>query len=155
MNSIKYFQVFTYLLTAAVIVAIGFMSNELLDVTIYDTYFVIAHNHIGLVLALPFVLYGIVSFIFVSFDRPMNKIMFWIHWLGSILALLGVLILTSYLFNTPPARYDDYSVYQEIDKEISRYDTITTWQLIFVLVFLVVQVVFLVNCIATIFQIKR
>jgi cytochrome c oxidase subunit 1 len=115
------------------------LGNNLLDIQLHDTYFVISHFHyilsIGSILSIFITLIQLSSYI--SFTRLYYYIHTYlnINYLSILFILLNIIFLPMYYlgFNTLPRRYPDYADYLYTWNSISTISVITLYLLIFIL----------------------
>lgn len=126
-----------------------FPTQNALDIAVHDTYFVVNNNHIYLLFGSYFLICSVAYFLIDKFKRKKIKVLHGIHVLTSIFAF--VIIIFSLLnvgIQGAPKPYYDYSVYGEFDKKsaeiIYDFNIILT---IVIILFLIAQVIFLVNII--------
>lgn len=108
-------QIPKYALTAILILPLSLISGPSLDIAIHDTYFVIAQEHIAYVLSLLFALFSIATWGFKRIKRPLNKKLLNIHFAGTALTLIILILLIAFNFNTQNEDiYEDYSVINDV-----------------------------------------
>ena len=101
-------------ITIFFIVLFFFINTEAKFVlNIHDTYYVVAINHIVLLL---FYLFGIISIIYFLLDFikvDLSKVNIWIHILGSILSIVSFFYI-NYLSNEIPSQEKGFEYWQNI-----------------------------------------
>lgn len=131
------------------------LADAALDITIHDTYFVVAHFHVVMGLSAVFGMMGGVYHWFPKmFGKMMNTRLGYVHFWITIVAAYGVFFPMHFVgLAGAPRRYYDYSVYGEFDKEtfgfIMDLNVIIT---VFAIIGAVGQLVFLFNFFYSIFR---
>lgn len=95
------------------------LANSALDITVHDTYFVVAHFHVVMGLSAVFGMYaGVYHWFPKMFGKMMNVRLGFIHFWITIVCAYGVFIPMHFLgISGAPRRYYDYSVYEIFDHE--------------------------------------
>lgn len=126
-----------YFLVGILLCFFGLFASETLDISIHDTYFVIASTHIFFVCAILYFLFAGISFLFKRvLTRSLNKSMSIIHFVLTTSAI----ILTYWTFlktsstNQKPKIYRDYSIYGELDSLPPSFDYSTLLLIVIVVV---------------------
>jgi cytochrome c oxidase subunit 1 len=119
------------------------LGNNILDIQLHDTYFVVSHFHyilsIGSVLSIFITLIQLSSYISSS---AINRLYSYIHtylninYLSILFILLNIIFLPMYYlgFNTLPRRYPDYTDYLYTWNSISTISLITLYLLLLILI---------------------
>lgn len=134
-------HILLYFLSALIFIFMMFLPSNTINISSHDTYFVIDFRFILIFFVLLFGFFGLISFLLRK--KKMNQILFWIHWLGSI-SLPIVLILMNHN-DSEQRQYEDYSVYDEFNSSSFDYNQLLTF---LVILFILCQIVFLINSIA-------
>lgn len=95
------------------------LADSTLDITVHDTYFVVAHFHVVMGLSAVFGMYaGVYHWFPKMFGKMMNMRLGNIHFWGTIVSAYGVFIPMHFVgISGAPRRYFDYSVYEVFDHE--------------------------------------
>lgn len=132
-----------FFLSIPVILLIGIMSGgATLDINVHDTYFVIAHFHIAVLISILFGIIGVGYWIMKKANRKLSKWLNWTHivlTIGGLIAIFGI----SYL----SLGSDTHSQFPYFD-ELERKNSILT-SIIFIVIF--GQLMYLINLIIGIF----
>ena len=116
-------------------------SNPTIDIQMHDTYFVIALVHISISFSLfLFFLFGIYAFFYYFGKIQLNILLSKIHYYLTTLSMAGILFasLITYIY-----------IFQA--KDINLYKTISWTMSVLFFIFLLAQVLFLINLIRTIY----
>jgi cytochrome c oxidase subunit 1 len=131
------------------------LADAALDITVHDTYFVVAHFHVVMGLSAVFGMFaGVYHWFPKLFGRMMNLRLGYIHFWITIVSAYGVFFPMHFVgLAGAPRRYYDFSVYQGFDKEsfgfIMDLNVIIT---IFAIISAAGQLVFLFNFFYSIFR---
>jgi cytochrome c oxidase subunit 1 len=95
------------------------LADAALDITIHDTYFVVAHFHVVMGLSAVFGMFaGVYHWFPKMFGRMMNTRMGYVHFWITIVGAYGVFFPMHFVgLAGAPRRYYNYSVYQDFDAE--------------------------------------
>jgi cytochrome c oxidase subunit I len=95
------------------------LADAALDITVHDTYFVVAHFHVVMGLSAVFGMFaGVYHWFPKMFGRMMNTRMGYVHFWITIVGAYGVFFPMHFVgLAGAPRRYYDYSVYQDFDME--------------------------------------
>lgn len=95
------------------------LADAALDITVHDTYFVVAHFHVVMGLSAVFGMFaGVYHWFPKMFGRMMNTRMGYVHFWITIVGAYGVFFPMHFVgLAGAPRRYYDYSVYQDFDIE--------------------------------------
>lgn len=95
------------------------LADAALDITVHDTYFVVAHFHVVMGLSAVFGMFGGVYHWFPKmFGRMMNTRLGYAHFWITLIGAYGVFLPMHFVgLAGAPRRYYDYSVYSEFDIE--------------------------------------
>jgi len=89
-----------FLLAIPIIILIGILSGEsVLDINVHDTYYVIAHFHLAILISILFGIIGIGYWIMQKANRKLSKWLNWTHIGITFGGILIVLILTQFYRN--------------------------------------------------------
>lgn len=131
------------------------LADAALDITIHDTYFVVAHFHVVMGLSAVFGMFGGVYHWFPKmFGRMMNTRLGYVHFWITIVGAYGVFFPMHFVgLAGAPRRYYDYSIYGEFDKEtfgfIMDLNVIIT---VFAIIAALGQLIFLFNFFYSIYR---
>lgn len=142
----------TYGLTALIILLTSFFISGTLDISMHNTYFVIAKVHITIAIALLFVLFTLISWGIYKIGRSLSSMLNWLHYGLTTICLIIIIALTHKL-TSQPATYSDYSVFNEFEEYESNM-AINEWLAIILVILILSQVLFLINIIRA-FIVKR
>jgi cytochrome c oxidase subunit 1 len=173
-SAVKVFNYLTTLwkgslvLTPAMMFAIGLVSSFIsggvtgiiladsaLDITLHDTYFVVAHFHVVMGMSAVFGMFaGVYHWFPKMYGRMLNTRMGYIHFWLTLASAYGVFFPMHFVgISGAPRRYYDFSVYGEFDSEtftmIMDLNVIIT---IFALIGSAAQLIFLFNFFYSIFR---
>ncbi|MCH2229043.1 MAG: cbb3-type cytochrome c oxidase subunit I [Crocinitomicaceae bacterium] len=95
------------------------LADAALDISVHDTYFVVAHFHVVMGLSAVFGMFaGVYHWFPKMFGRMMNTRMGYVHFWITIVGAYGVFFPMHFVgLAGAPRRYYDYSVYQDFDIE--------------------------------------
>jgi len=131
------------------------LADAALDITVHDTYFVVAHFHVVMGLSAVFGMFGGVYHWFPKmFGRMMNTRLGYVHFWITIIGAYGVFFPMHFVgLAGAPRRYYDYSIYGEFDKEtfgfIMDLNVIIT---VFAIIAALGQLIFLFNFFYSIYR---
>lgn len=134
----------TYFFTSIFLFLLSFFLSGSLDISIHDTYFVVANSHIAILLGIFYLFWaGFLRFLAV-FQYSTSKRITQIHYLLTTFFLLAFFVYQLWNIAIPPERiYEDYSVYGEFDANQS----IHSWSNVFLVsaigIWILTQLVFL------------
>jgi hypothetical protein len=150
-NKIK--QEYIWALVSLSLFIVAVFSDGTIDIAVHDIYFVIQDALIFKIVGALFLLYSLVSFLFGSSNRSLNRSLFYWHYgltLVSFLVFYGLLRF-HFLVNQNEL-YEDYSVYTD---ETYKYGSKLIWAIFGSLIILVVsQLLFVLNCVKSMFRRK-
>ena len=111
--------------------------NGFLDISIHDTYYVIASPHVAFLISILFLLIGLGYWLMVTFNRPLSK---WLTLIHMVITIDGSIIMwIASLLYTKPVTNPDNIVYD---------DSLATLNAIYVIGFMVIligQLIYLIN----------
>ncbi len=142
----------TYRLTALIILLTSFFISGTLDISMHNTYFVIAKVHITIAIAILYVLFSLISWGIYKIGRSLSSMLNWLHYGLTTICLIIIIALTHKL-TSQPATYSDYSVFNEFEEYESNM-AINEWLAIILVILILSQVLFLINIIRA-FIVKR
>ena len=131
------------------------LADAALDITVHDTYFVVAHFHVVMGLSAVFGMFGGVYHWFPKmYGKMLNTRLGYVHFWITIVGAYGVFFPMHFVgLAGAPRRYYDYSVYGEFDKEsfnfIMDLNVIIT---VFAIIAALGQLVFLFNFFYSIYR---
>ena len=125
-----------------------FDHSDSLDISIYETYFVIAKSHLWMILMLLFVLFTGISLTFRLLQKQMNWLLSIIHYLLTLGCIINICLIVQ---KSQPTRYYDYSVYQDFNQTAFDYQLTTSMNLI-LYIFFAAQIIFMLNVILSTFK---
>lgn len=131
------------------------LADSTLDISVHDTYFVVAHFHVVMGLSAVFGMFaGVYHWFPKMFGRMMNTRLGYAHFYLTIICAYGVFIPMHFVgISGAPRRYYNYSVYEIFDTEtflhITDLNTIIT---VFAIVGALSQGIFLFNFFYSIFR---
>jgi heme/copper-type cytochrome/quinol oxidase subunit 1 len=143
-----------YPIVAVVLMALGFLSSDVLDIAVYDMYFVVGAGQFFMVGALFFLLFAVISWLFGRVNRPLNNRLSILHFFITALFLGMMVLLVVLSSTTEPARYYDYNVYEGVlpNQDSPNYNA---WITTAVLILLFTQLLLILNIITSISQGKK
>jgi len=119
LNAETLFGLCAVLFLATALVLGKYMGYSATDIKLHDTYFVIAHSHIMLFLALILAEFTSIYYFFPKiFKRSMNTILGNIHALVTCVGLLCIIIPAEYMSErlAPVRRYYSFNAYESFNK---------------------------------------
>lgn len=131
------------------------LADAALDITVHDTYFVVAHFHVVMGLSAVFGMFGGVYHWFPKmYGKMLNTRLGYVHFWITIVGAYGVFFPMHFVgLAGAPRRYYDYSVYGEFDKESFNFmmdlNVIIT---VFAIIAALGQLVFLFNFFYSIYR---
>jgi len=131
------------------------LADSALDITVHDTYFVVAHFHVVMGLSAVFGMFGGVYHWFPKmFGRMMNTRLGYAHFWVTIIGAYGVFIPMHFIgISGAPRRYYDYSVYEIFDNEtFLKFENLNLMITIFAIIAASGQLIFLFNFFYSIFR---
>lgn len=131
------------------------LADSALDITVHDTYFVVAHFHVVMGLSAVFGMFaGVYHWFPKMFGRMMNTRLGYVHFWVTIVGAYGVFIPMHFVgISGAPRRYYDYSVYEIFDIEtFLKFEDLNLMITIFAIIAAVGQLVFLFNFFYSIFR---
>lgn len=131
------------------------LADSALDITVHDTYFVVAHFHVVMGLSAVFGMFGGVYHWFPKmFGRMMNTRLGYAHFWITIIGAYGVFIPMHFIgISGAPRRYYDYSVYEIFDNEtFLKFENLNLMITIFAIIAALAQLIFLFNFFYSIFR---
>ncbi len=101
-----------FLFAIPVLLLIGILSwDTVLDINVHDTYFVIAHLHIAILLSVVFGLLGLGYWIVLKVGGKLSKVLTLVHMVFTIGGVLGLYLLPVFSFTSESTsnfpQYDD------------------------------------------------
>ncbi len=133
----------------------AFLLNGSLDIVDHETYYVISNNFLFTALALIFLFFAIINWLFRFINKPLNQRLNLLHFALTTIAIITTAFLFHFILNDKTERiYKDYSVYEEFDsKTYSEFDFNYVLAIIF-LFGILVQLFFIINVFIAIFKRK-
>ena len=131
------------------------LADSALDITVHDTYFVVAHFHVVMGVSAVVGMYaGVYHWFPKFFGKMMNVRLGYIHFWVTIVCAYGVFIPMHFLgISGAPRRYYDYSVYEVFDQEtFLKIENLNLVISLFAIVGALGQLVFLFNFFYSIFR---
>ena len=131
------------------------LADAALDISVHDTYFVVAHFHVVMGLSAVFgMLAGVYHWFPKMFGKMMNTKMGYIHFWTTLISAYGVFFPMHFVgIAGAPRRYYDYTVYGEFDTQtldlMMDLNVIITW---FAIIGALAQCLFLFNFLYSIFR---
>mgnify|MGYP000889091135 CR=1 FL=1 len=147
----KHILTYSYFLGAFFFIIMSFLqpSDEAIDITAGDTYFVILKAHFLLVLASIFLFFGGISLLFRKIRMPLLNSLSIAHILLTIISLICLYYLSIQM--QPVREFHDYSVTDDFNKHSDSH----LWSVLISFVcacFVIAQLVFLANIFIAIFR---
>lgn len=144
-----------YALFSILLFGAAFLLNGSLDIVDHDTYYVISNNFLFTALALIFLFFAVINWLFRFLNKPLNQRLNLLHFALTSIAIIAVAFLFHFIVKDKTERiYQDYSVYGEFDsKTYSAFDFNYVLAIIF-LFGLLVQLFFIINVFIAIFKRK-
>lgn len=142
-------QDFLYFIVGLLILGRGFFSYDIIDIAFHDTYFIIKYSDITFVLSFLYFSFTVFEFVFFKIKRPLNKMMFRIHF-G--VTTIGLIILQfTYFINQQNGKViKDYSVFDQANS-VSESINGGFIILFIILLIVIVQFLFIVNILRSLF----
>ena len=131
------------------------LADSALDITVHDTYFVVAHFHVVMGLSAVFGMFaGVYHWFPRMFGRMMNTRLGYAHFWVTIVGAYGVFIPMHFVgISGAPRRYYDYSVYEIFDNEtFVKFEDLNLIITIFAIIAALGQLIFLFNFFYSIFR---
>lgn len=131
------------------------LADSALDITVHDTYFVVAHFHVVMGLSAVFGMFaGVYHWFPRMFGRMMNTRLGYAHFWVTIVGAYGVFIPMHFVgISGAPRRYYDYSVYEIFDNEtFVKFEDLNLVITIFAIIAALGQLIFLFNFFYSIFR---
>lgn len=139
----------SYFITALIFGALALVEQtEVLDLAFEEVYFVLPKSLLWLVIACIFLLFAGISLIFELFRKPMNKTLFGIHFLLTILSLTVIYFAVQQ--EAPPSVHTDYSVMDDLREQSEDPVDWIKWVSITYYTFIGAQIVFGLNILLSI-----
>lgn len=127
-----------------------FEESEVLNIAFKDTYLVIPKSFLWLVLTCIFLFLAGIAMVFELFKKPMNKYLFGIHFLVTIISLLIIYFTTQQ--QETPQDYSDYSGSEDLQNQAEAVAEEVQWIVYAVYALVGAQIVFALNIIISIFK---
>lgn len=131
------------------------LADSALDITVHDTYFVVAHFHVVMGLSAVFGMFaGVYHWFPKMFGRMLNTRLGYAHFWVTIVGAYGVFIPMHFIgISGAPRRYYDYSVYEVFDGEtFLKFENLNLVITIFAIIAATGQLIFLFNFFYSIFR---
>lgn len=131
------------------------LADSALDITVHDTYFVVAHFHVVMGLSAVFGMFaGVYHWFPKMFGRMLNTRLGYAHFWVTIVGAYGVFIPMHFIgISGAPRRYYDYSVYEIFDGEtFVKFENLNLVITIFAIIAAAGQLIFLFNFFYSIFR---
>lgn len=114
-----------YWITGLLFLCLGYYFSGSLNFVDHDAFFKLDYVHTSLVLVIPYVIFGSLTFILFRLKKPIN-IGLWFHYAVTTLGIVVVSILFHLSIQTYGIKYNDPSVYHgdgsyEIQTDYSRW----------------------------------
>jgi hypothetical protein len=144
-----------YALFSILFFSAAFFSKDSLNIVDHDTYYVMSNNFLFTTLALIFLFFVVINWLFRFINKPLNQRLNLLHFsTTTIVIILGAFIIHFSSSNNAERIYENYSVYGEFDsKTYSAFDFNYVLAIIF-LFGILVQLFFLINVFIAIFKRK-
>lgn len=143
----------THGITALLLLATSLFTNGSVDIAVHDTYFVISHNHVLILIALLYVVFGLITWGMHQLSRRLSPVLNWLHYLITSLSLLLIFVLIT-TATTQPSSYIDYSVLKENAASPSMID-LNVWVTLLGICFILGQLLLVANVIRGFFLKKK
>lgn len=144
--------VLLYGMTAIILLITSFFIDGSLDISMHDTYFIMSHTFLIIILAVLFAVFASISLGVDKLGRRLSPVLNWFHY-GITIVCLAIIVVYIKGMTLQPDTYYDYSVLNEIEENESSM-SMNEWLIIIVLVFILSQLLFLINVIRA-FMIKK
>lgn len=131
------------------------LADSALDITVHDTYFVVAHFHVVMGLSAVLGMYaGVYHWFPKMFGKLMNTRLGYAHFWITIVGAYGVFIPMHFIgISGAPRRYYDYSVYEIFDGEtFIKFENLNIIITVFAIIAALGQLIFLFNFFYSIFR---
>ncbi len=131
------------------------LADSALDITVHDTYFVVAHFHVVMGLSAVLGMYaGVYHWFPKLFGKMLNTRLGYAHFWVTIVGAYGVFIPMHFIgISGAPRRYYDYSVYEIFDVEtFLKFEDLNVIITIFAIIAAMGQLIFLFNFFYSIFR---
>ncbi len=131
------------------------LADSALDITVHDTYFVVAHFHVVMGLSAVFGMFaGVYHWFPKMFGKMLNTRLGYAHFWVTIVGAYGVFIPMHFIgISGAPRRYYDYSVYEVFDGEtFLKFENLNLVITIFAIIAAAGQLIFLFNFFYSIFR---
>jgi len=131
------------------------LADSALDITVHDTYFVVAHFHVVMGLSAVFGMFGGIYHWFPKlFGKMLNTRLGYAHFWVTIVGAYGVFIPMHFMgISGAPRRYYDYSVYELFDVEtFLKFEDLNQIMSIFAILAACGQLIFLFNFVYSVFR---
>jgi len=131
------------------------LADSALDITVHDTYFVVAHFHVVMGLSAVFGMFGGIYHWFPKlFGKMLNTRLGYAHFWVTIIGAYGVFIPMHFMgISGAPRRYYDYSVYEIFDVEtFLKFEDLNVVMSIFAIIAALGQLIFIFNFVYSIFR---
>lgn len=131
------------------------LADSALDITVHDTYFVVAHFHVVMGLSAVLGMYaGVYHWFPKLFGKMLNTRLGYAHFWVTIIGAYGVFIPMHFIgISGAPRRYYDYSVYEIFDVEtFLKFEDLNVIITIFAIIAAMGQLIFLFNFFYSIFR---
>jgi cytochrome c oxidase subunit 1 len=131
------------------------LADSALDITVHDTYFVVAHFHVVMGLSAVFGMFaGVYHWFPKMFGKMLNTRLGYAHFWVTLVGAYGVFIPMHFIgISGAPRRYYDYSVYEIFDGEtFVKFENLNLVITIFAIIAAAGQLIFLFNFFYSIFR---
>lgn len=131
------------------------LADSALDITVHDTYFVVAHFHVVMGLSAVLGMYaGVYHWFPKLFGKMLNTRLGYAHFWVTIVGAYGVFIPMHFIgISGAPRRYYDYSVYEIFDNEtFIKFENLNIIITVFAIIAALGQLIFLFNFFYSIFR---
>lgn len=131
------------------------LADSALDITVHDTYFVVAHFHVVMGLSAVLGMYaGVYHWFPKLFGKMLNTRLGYAHFWVTIIGAYGVFIPMHFIgISGAPRRYYDYSVYEIFDVEtFLKFEDLNIIITVFAIIAAMGQLIFLFNFFYSIFR---
>lgn len=124
-----------------------FPNQDALDISLHDTYYVVNHNHVFILFGGYFLICALAYLLLHKFKRKKIRFLYGTHlWTSIISFVIFIILIMNVGIQSAPKNYYDYSIYGEFDaKSTEQLSDINYYLSLFVIIFLIAQVIFLVN----------